>query len=412
MPVEVQQQFSASFQESGDLMTLDIWLCIATWWYLKSKTICDAINKPTSQEENNTGNRTEDAWEPEISFVQATADLLKSIWIVDEIILRCFDDPGLSSASTVDKLRYLIKSIDTELRRRRKPGSDSPMGTLRDLRDCDFKLFEPYAQSIEEPRSIPQGLDDIQYSPYRFMVADMEDACHSGEKVVYRKFVNARLGPHGFPTRSFTAPYMLLLSCLDGSSELFVSLINQHGTLNLVRAIYRDDFKMFQEDTCMDGGYLLSFPSLSTNVRFLHPQDRVEFYGHLRRLYEGLRVRNPRLGEVLICRQPLAFYETQHSDLPSSEPGETSLPEMHTLCEVSLYEHTPSQSWQTVRRLVICSSPSSNPVFCTTYWLPLSRVRVQRQDDQVVLSWSDCGQIHSRPDGEYGYCWSYIYNPE
>ena len=406
---ELDRSFRTSLNVIGTHIKLDTWLCIATWWLLKSRKVYHSLQIPTSQDESDPVDPMEGVWRAEVSFPQSYADLQKSSWIVEEIIIERLQDTSLS-ASSMDKLNDLLNTIDTEFDRRRSAEAGGIACTTRELRRQNLSLVEPIIQPLEHPQNMPQGLDELRYSPFRFMVVDIQHACHPSERVIYRKFINAQFGTHGFPTRSLTAPYILLLSCRDGSSDLLISLINQHGTINLSRAAYIEDFKRFDEDTRMDGGYLLQFPSQRTIVKFVHSQDKIQFLGHLRRLFEGLKDRRARPGEVLICREALQLYETRH---PHSDDGEPEEPvaQLHALCEVNLYEQTEHENWQTVRRLVICSNPSSNAMFCTSHWLPLSQIQVQRQDEKISLSWSDCGQVTSHRDGSYGRWWSYIYNP-
>ena len=402
---EIHEEFE-KYRRRERRLNLETWLCIATWWLLKSRKVCYVLAH--ARNEDRPLDPTEGVWEAQISYEQASADLLKSYWIVEEVILERLEHEELST-SCLEKLSDLAASADAELVRRHNPDSEAPMCTQA-LRHQNLNLVEPYAQLVEYPDNMPQGLDDLQDSPFRFMVVDVQHACRPDEKVIYRKFVNCQFGPHGSPTRSFSAPYMLLLSCRDGCSDLFISLINQHGTINLRRAAYIADFKMFEEDTRQDGGYLLLFPSQRAVVKFLQPRDKTEFLEHLETLFVRLRDRRAQTDEVQIFREALTFYETRHTSPLDGEPGGALTTEMHTLCEATLFEQTQTEIWRTVRRLVICSNPSSNAMFCTSYWLPLSGVQVQRQDENIALKWSDCSQAHSRPDGEYGQWWSFVYN--
>lgn len=67
----------------------------------------------------------------------------------------------------------------------------------------------------------------------RWITVAQDDAGEEEEKALFRKFVNASIGPKKNRTKS---PYLLSLYTKKGDSELQVTIINQRGSCGLNRS--------------------------------------------------------------------------------------------------------------------------------------------------------------------------------
>ena len=66
----------------------------------------------------------------------------------------------------------------------------------------------------------------------------------------------------------------------------------------------------------------------------------------------------------------------------------------------------------TTRRLVLSSSARAAQPWCTTYFLPLSKVQIKGNGAQLTVKWSDCGQKISDTRGAFNEVISYVYDEE
>ena len=206
---------------------------------------------------------------------------------------------------------------------------------------------------------------------------------------------------------------MLLLSCHDGRSEISISLVNLAFTVNLSRRMTWDDVHRLEKSTRADGGLDLEFPDQQAVIKFLDDDDRAAFLLSPKTFFSNLKDREPRPGEILNLREGLRTYKSREA----MGSGTTALHnrrmnDSDLACEMSLYDFCPEDTWRTTRRLVISSDPATTEPWCITHWLPLSRIQIQVQAQEVTLIWSDYQQLNEKSNGEYGVLESYIYDAD
>lgn len=66
----------------------------------------------------------------------------------------------------------------------------------------------------------------------------------------------------------------------------------------------------------------------------------------------------------------------------------------------------------TTRRLVLSSSARAAEPWCTSYFLPLSKVQIKGDGSRLTIKWSDCGQKISDTRGAFNEVISYVYDEE
>jgi hypothetical protein len=273
--------------------------------------------------------------------------------------------------------------------------------------------FLEWMSPVEDPQFVPNCFDNLN-SPQRWLTVELAHACTEHERLLYRTFINAQLGPKSIhPRKSQTAPYMLLLSCQDGRSEIFISLCNLAFTVNLSRRMTWDDVHRFEQSTRSDGGLDLEFPNQQTVVKFLDDNDRAAFLYFPRNFFTNLKDREPRPGEILNLREGLSTYKSRDAmGSGTAASYRRRRNDSNLACEVSLYDLCPEDTWKTTRRLVISSDPATTQPWCISHWLPLSRIQVQLQAREVILIWSDYQQLIEKTNGEYGVLHSYVYDAD
>ena len=272
----------------------------------------------------------------------------------------------------------------------------------------DPELTLRQIQPVEESKRIPAAFDTLR-NPHRWLAPDIDYAGAEQEKCLLQTFVNAQIGSKKVRMKSCGAPYLLLLWCQQGKSEIIVSLFNQHNTINLSRILTPDDLKFSEGSPLAWEGLQIDFPSQTTFVQFLSPKDQDAFLGFAQEYFAQIKNRDPRPGEILTFRESLQFYELRG---PSLGSGVKCRGQARKSCEVSLYDLIPDKCWKLSRRLVISASPAASKRWCISHWLPSSRVRVQQDDRQVRLMWSDCDHLEQKTDGFYVSNWSYLYKPD
>ena len=272
----------------------------------------------------------------------------------------------------------------------------------------EFWLILQQVQPIEESKRIPGAFDTLR-NLHRFLTPDIDYAGGEREKCLKQVFVNAQIGSKKVRMKSSGAPYLLLLWCQEGKSEIIISLFNQHNTVNLSRTLTLDDLKFNEENSLGWEGLHMEFPSQAAYIQFLTPKDQKAFYNFTYKYFSEIKDRNPQPGETLSFRESLESYEPRNlsSGMPMIGMGQARMS-----CEISLYDSIPDECWKLSRRLVISSSPAASNRWCVSHWLPNSRVQVQQDDRQVKLIWSDCDYLEQKSDGSHVFHWSYVYKPD
>jgi hypothetical protein len=63
-------------------------------------------------------------------------------------------------------------------------------------------------------------------------------------------------------------------------------------------------------------------------------------------------------------------------------------------CEVRILEQSFGETWRSIRRVVITPSVAERTPRCIEFFMPLSKVQINREDEsrQLLLKWSDSRQ--------------------
>ena len=103
---------------------------------------------------------------------------------------------------------------------------------IKELKYLECQIFEQMQpeEETQENEDLLFGLDNS-----RWITVEQDDAGDYQEEVLFRTFVDAAIGGKARRVRSKGAPYLLMLYCKDGESELKVVLCNQSSTLCLSR---------------------------------------------------------------------------------------------------------------------------------------------------------------------------------
>ena len=143
---------------------------------------------------------------------------------------------------------------------------------------------------------------------------------------------------------------------------------------------------------------------------FLNPQDISDFLEHPRRFFAAMTDLVPKPGEFAIYQAHiLAYSDARPRSCTIQEPSWNMNSGKASSCGLRVYESMPDKCWKTTRRIVISSPPDSPEPACASHWLPLDHVRISVETVKVTISWSDCGQLESIGDQNYGAHHSFIY---
>ncbi|KAL8795321.1 MAG: hypothetical protein Q9195_002191 [Heterodermia aff. obscurata] len=387
------------------------WLRVATWWLLKAQYNM-RLEKP---ELSNTRASFSVSGGSKTPANQAYIDLLKSRWILDTIILR---EDNRSSLMT-DENRKLFHTLSDGIREEFnefEPVDEPDKDVLLD-QNCEiWEFLQPKEETYDDDDLLP-GLENG-----RWITVEQDDAGEEDETVIFRTFVNAALGGKASRVRSRGAPYMLILSTKEGESEPKVTLCNQSGTICLTRDITMDDLR---EPAYSEGPFSdpqlntqnpvpLNFDRMSVAIAFTNDVDLDKFMRIPRAYFDAVRCREPqqlteRATETLIFKSSVEIFEK----LNASTMQPTSPRLQYRSCDLRVLETTTTERWRTTRRLVISSSAAEKKPWCTEFFLPLSRVQINRQElpRRAMIKWSDCCHEKSdRTDGNYNTIYSYVYD--
>ena len=410
VPPFLYKGFLRAWKDVDPETDLDGWLRLATWWLLKSRVAYDALASIDTESIDNDAVVHQAPWLSNITITQAYIDILKSSFIVEEVILS--DEKGNERLDDTEWiiLKNLSDSVDRDLAARRAKRTMPKL--LEDMvPKHDLSFFETFMQPMEDPRRLPIALDNL-HNPHRWLTPDVDHAGQDDEICLFRTFVNAQIGPRGARMKSLNGPYLLVVFCKEGRSELIVSLFNQHKTINLSRYMTIEDFKIQREDTQPWEGFRIDFPSQDSVIQFLCVHDKKKFIDYHKTYFSEMEERMPRPGEFLSFRDGLNSYELRDPSVKPSASFPAHKTQTSISCEISLYEHIPDETWKTTRRIVISSSPATNKRWCTSHWLPLDKVQIQENGRQIRLIWSDCDHLDRKSDGFYVRRYSYIYRPD
>ncbi|KAL8805454.1 MAG: hypothetical protein Q9200_005419 [Gallowayella weberi] len=402
-PEELNAAFLDSFESIGDEVLDDdeSWVRIATWWLTKSQTVCRSLdstaNKPRKDIFHDYSH-----WENTTSKDQAYVDLLKSSWILDELIRKRKVAGDLTKLHIRKLVIDLLRALKSDLHHRQRDKFGGKVPDTNILLKQDLSLLESFEQIVEARENEPRAMDDLTTSQ-RWITIDKDHGGFPEERILFRSFVNAQVGQRHERSKSSNAPYVILLWTRTGESEISVSLCNQRDTMNLSRKLTTEDMEdwrsLGEEATTLN----LEFPSQSAEINFLTAGDLRAFRTGPESFFHAVRGREPRPGELTIFQTVLKSYRSTDS---------SSSPKSFGSCELRLYEQLDEVCWKSIRRLVISSTADSKTLGSVSHWLPLSNVRLQVEDCTVTLSWSDCGHLEKKSGGNYNPYYSFIYRSD
>ncbi|KAI9886489.1 MAG: hypothetical protein M1823_001739 [Watsoniomyces obsoletus] len=393
------------------------WIRVAIWWLLKSRNL---LEHEQSQQHDARG--APDSWEARsLEFIQAYVDLLKTSWILYDVILK---DDRLSVLLT-DENKILFLNVQDALNRDIAQFRSLDRPDERLLRGLNITIWEILQPEEEDPYE-----DDLLLGSDngRWVAVRQERAGAQDEKVLFRTFVNAEIGSETSRVDCEGTPYMLLLWHKHGESEPRVTICNQSGTLGLTKEFKPEDIP---SPSKARDPYASAKPSTSTRLSSLPPLilrfETTEvsiYFGNDHEWHQFMRIpstyfgavagRNPRrlpaATESVIFDGSLEQFEVL--DTPALKP--TTPPQQWTSCKMTLLETVGRAAWRTTRRIVFnssCDADASDGLWCFDYFLPLSRVQISRDGTSrsLMLKWSDCSRLHLKTDGNYNKVYSCVY---
>ncbi|KAG8531403.1 uncharacterized protein KY384_003032 [Bacidia gigantensis] len=408
----LREQFQQLAEDELKIRRLNTrdWLRVATWWLLKARFNTKIDEDPllfNSQASFSVSSNGKSA------INQAYVDLLKASWILHNVILK---DDNLSSLMT-DENRTLFYHLSDGINEDFEDFQpvDAPEKTVLHGQNHNiWELLQPAEETYEEEGAFP-GLENGRY-----VTVDKDDAGAESEKVLFRTFVDASIGRKTNRMRSKGAPYMLLLSTVEGESEPKVTLCNQSGTVCLTRDLTVDDLQIgdmpvnpFAGSKIMSKEAIpLDFDRLKVTVAFQNQEDFENFTFIPTAYFEAVKRREPRNLEkatetVLLSHSVEIFEHLEASTMKSLSPRE-----VYQSCDLRVLETTSKAGWRTTRRLVVSSSAGEKKPWCIEVFLPLSRVQIRREGiaRKLLVKWSDCAQKNVRSDGNYNKIHSYVYD--
>ena len=406
--------FRSSVESIDPPVSLERWLQLAIWWLVKSRIVFHLLaqSKALSFARRGTdASQHQSRWHSTVSPEQAYTDLIKSSWILEEIVLLKTADEKLSYLSVRKMAKDLSASLDNDLRESRKGERNLESFEREGLLKYDLNLLESFEQMIEAEESVPAAMDD-PITALRWFQIDQDNAGTQSEKVLFRTFVNAQLGNRSNRSKSPSAPYMLLSWTAADNCDIFVSLCNHRGSVNLSRKLAAEDLEKYKagEDPTL---FSIKFPTQEAEIKFLSPEDAAAFFAQPLVFFVALEDIKPRPGEFAIYQASLSSCSDSSPQAVRGDPKARTMVSSETSsCGLRIYESMPDKCWKTTRRLVINTPPDSTKPACVSYWLPADQIKVVVGGAKVTIKWSDCGKLIKKDLGNLLFHYSYIYNAD
>lgn len=400
---DLGEVFSQRAQLMSHIKPLTEWLSCALWWLLKSRAVLEALSDQNRV--NRLGTAT---WPVTVSTKQAAVDQLKACWILENKVLVSDNEDAKITGAAWKMFSDVCDAIHGDLFERDTLGKF--LADVNAVKNRNTLLEEHLSQAVEQVSAVPEAIDSLD-PPSRWFTLYQDEAGSTNERVFLRTFVNAAIGDQ--PRRTKEAPYMLILWSVQGRSEVLISLVNQCGTVNLTAPITREHLRHYDEHSVeSDLEFKISFPSQEhVTIRFLSSTDLDKVLGIPRTYYEHLQEWEPADGELLVFRESIrAFNQYQTGSANLDGPVGRGMSQERIVCELSLYVGIPSESWKTQRRLFVTSALGSKKPWCQSFWLPLGDVKVLRNGLDMTITFSDCCQSAKRPDGQFGWYYSFVYD--
>ncbi|KAJ0426918.1 hypothetical protein BJY00DRAFT_3048 [Aspergillus carlsbadensis] len=412
----VVAKFEASFnsEEHAQRLSATDLLRMAVWWLLKAGTTlanCDRPNLVSARGSMSPSSTSS------TSSHQAYVDLLKASYILYDVVLKRQSPRTLM----IDENRKLISDISEGIREYFSQFISVDIPDTAIIFQQNLGLWEPvqpdenFCGSAEDHL---HGLENVRYT-----TVELEDAGTEEERVLLRTFVNAGIGGKKLRMRFKGAPYMLLLSTIDGESEPKVTICNQSGTLCLQRSFTDEDLAQLirVSNASLSGApgakisepINLKFGSATLSVSFQYSADLSQFTNIPRAYFDAVWQREPvdsdHFSESVIFKSSVEVVEQLRAPMMKS----MNPPMITRSCEVRILERTFGEVWRSMRRMVVSSSLAEKTPRCLEFFLPMSRVQVRRSEDSqsAQIKWSDTGQERSdKTDGSYNPLYSYVYD--
>lgn len=305
----------------------------------------------------------------------------------------------------------LLKALQTDLHRRQHEKYTRAVPDTLVLLKQDLCLLETFEQTVEAKENVPQAMDDLTTS-HRWITIDKDHGGFADERVMFRCWVNAQIGQRHERSKSSNAPYVVLLWTKAGESEISISLFNQRDTLNLSRKLTAEDLEDWESLENGATALHLDFPSQPAEINFLATWHFEHFREGPKRFFNAVKGRDPRSGELTIFQIVLKSYRNTNTSLtPEASESKTEQRSFDS-CELRVYEQMDETCWKTVRRIVVSSAADSKKLGSVSHWFPISNVRVQVEDCTATVSWSDCGHLEKKNQGNYNPYYSYVYRSD
>ena len=407
----VHDVFKRSADSVQNSTSVERWLRLAIWWLVKSRNISHILATKEVERRGTDASQHQSRWHSTVSAEQAYTDLLKSSWILEEIVLVKATDEDLSYVSVRKMVKDLSASLHNELLESRKIDRSFEPFNGNALLKYDLHLLESFEQTIEAEESIPAAMDD-PVSGLRWFEIDQDNAGMQNEKVLYRTFVNAQLGSRYDRSKSPSAPYILLVWTAADECDIFVSLCNHRGSVNLSRKLVAEDLEKYEagDDRTL---FSIKFPAQEAEIKFLSLEDAVGFFTQPNIFFAALEQIKPRSGELAICQTSLSTYsDSSPRAFPRDGRAKAMASSKASSCGLRMYESIPDKCWKITRRLVVNTPPDSTKPDCVSHWLPVDRVKLVVEGTKVTVRWSDCGQLTRKDLGNFAFQYSYVYKAD
>lgn len=408
---DVQVAFKTSFESVKSPASVEEWLRLAIWWLVKSRTISDILADNKFERRGTDASQNQNRWYSTVSPEQAHTDLLKSSWILEEVVLARTADEDLSYVSARKMVKDLSASLHNDLLESRNVDRNLESFEGNIPPKYDLHLLESFEQTIEAEESIPSAIDDPE-SALRWVEIDQDNAGMQHEKVLFRTFVNAQLGSRYDRSKSPSAPYMLLLWTAANDCDIFVSLCNHRGSVNLSRKLTAADLEKYKagDDTTL---FSIKFPAQEAEIKFLSRHNADGFFTQPLTFFATSEEIKPHSGELAIYQTSLSTYrDSSPRAVQGNGRARTIVSSETSSCGLRVYESMPDECWKTTRRLVVNTPPDSTKPECVSHWLPVDQIKMVVERTKVTVRWSDCGQLKRKELGNCAFQYSYIYKAD
>lgn len=155
------------------------------------------------------------------------------------------------------------------------------------------------------------------------------------------------------------------------------------------------------------------FDKTSVSISFQFEADLAHFINIPKLYFDSIWAREPidskEFTETTIFKGSVQTFEQLKT--PTMKP--MNPPVIIKSCDVRILERSFGEAWCCIRRIVISPSVAERSPRRLEFFMPLSRVQVNREDlsRQVLLKWSDtCQERSDKTDGNYNTLHSYVYD--